>query len=888
MPVPTRSASHLTRPWQKLLTSSIPGLSRGLQWLAVKRLSHLVRAGDTAAIGELVAGLRSSHSAAVHPTILNTLAEPLSQACLDRLWEAWADDRLASLEPLLIQKGIPAGRGSPARVPCLALLHLERELSDVPPSLLPQVAALLSDPNPDFISTGRKALSNLKNQAAVDALFQVWTATRSEECWSIITAAGFKPCQPAAVQALAALKMGNQPELIHAPPEWVPFLVAGLKEKDPTVAAQARRSLPFLQKQDSIDALCAIWRDKRAAALSQILQQGHVIASQPVELRLLTALKVGQSELVRQVPPTAIPFLVSLLQDRDPDVSKACRQALLSLETPAARDALCVFAVNEASDPALQIALQAGYRPERPEQRALFLFMAAAWPEYDAIDFDQRLMAAIYETSRPVLRHRILQQVQRSGQQHYISILEGRQFRTSAFRLSEPEIELLVNLLTENQEWSRLWFLTGELAFPWCARILSTLAASDWQPEKEVDCADFSALAHLAVSLDLPTLAAFTRSIPPAIASAVVHVHGRVNSVCFAPHRPLLAIGTGTRKLVQWNFQKAAIERVNQGFNHSIAEVAYVGNDYLVCGVRSNNHAACLIYGWNGADSFVLPGHRGAVTSLQAVNPTTLLSTGRDGLALLWNLANRQEITRREMADWPRAARVSPGGQRIALLDTTVTLLQIPGLNSETAAPVRTARNSGTVSSIGQCVVFTPGDQNILVGQRNGQVVLYQSLARQPGFVRKAVLDHRTPVVGLEFLPNRPVLVSAVTNGQVRFYRWPDLISEGSAETPEGRTTSLHISPDGSFMATGTSQSSMVLWDLRGLELPTLYSTPLAQASPEQHALVAGLLRSSGLPAHLRPILELLHALLVRRFRYDIQLDDLPQIQTGEFDILLD
>ncbi len=89
-------------------------------------------------------------------------------------------------------------------------------------------------------------------------------------------------------------------------------------------------------------------------------------------------------------------------------------------------------------------------------------------------------------------------------------------------------------------------------------------------------------------------------------------------------------------------------------------------------------------------------------------------------------------------------------------------------------------------------------------------------------------------------------------------------------------------------MATGTSQSSMVLWDLRGLELPTLYSTPLAQASPEQHTLVAGLLRISGLPASLRPILELLHALLIRRFRYDIQLDDLPQIQPGEFDILLD
>ncbi len=223
MPAPTQPATHPNRLWQELLTSSNSGPFQGSAVAGCQAPGPPVREGDPAAVDELVTGLRSPHSTAVHPDILKTFAGPLSQACLDRLWEAWAGDRLASLETLLAQKGIPAGRGSPTHVLSLALLHLERELLEVPPAQIPHVAALLSDPNPDFAATSRKILSSLKNQAAVDALFQFWAITRSAECWNIITAAGYQPHQPAAIQALAALKTGNQPESDPCPTGMGPF-----------------------------------------------------------------------------------------------------------------------------------------------------------------------------------------------------------------------------------------------------------------------------------------------------------------------------------------------------------------------------------------------------------------------------------------------------------------------------------------------------------------------------------------------------------------------------------------------------------------------------------------------------------------------------------------
>jgi WD40 repeat protein len=166
--------------------------------------------------------------------------------------------------------------------------------------------------------------------------------------------------------------------------------------------------------------------------------------------------------------------------------------------------------------------------------------------------------------------------------------------------------------------------------------------------------------------------------------------------------------------------------------------------------------------------------------------------------------------------------------------------------------------------------------------------VRYSPTKNQQKIVRQTVLWEEAPVIALEYLTRHQLLISALQNGQIKFYRWPKLTPLGMISAPEERLTSLQISPDGSFMATGTSDSSMLLWDLRMLDLPDLVDLPLAKATPDHLAAINTLLGSPTLPAALQPPLNLLKALLIRRFRFDIQVDDLPQIQPGEFDILLD
>jgi WD40 repeat protein len=876
-----------TAIWQKLLAARVPLAGHLLGRLAIHGLAQAVKRDDPSAVHTLVTALRAGQEALSGP-ILAAFCLPLLPACHDQLWKEWAAARLPALEDILVQGHTPASPGSSAWAISLARLGETARLQTAAPARVAEMVALLVDTDAAIASTARAALSKLAQQASRDELYRLWAESRSAELWTLAKAAGFTAKSPPAVRVLYLLKAPEPDEVLHCPAELVPPLVAALRDPDPDIATQARRLLPLLQKGAAIDALCRIWQADRSALLGEVIRSGRLVASRPPDLRLLSALQAGRGDLTRQVNGEDVRLLLAFVSDADIEIAAAARAALSELAQPASRRALCQLAVDRDDPLAYAVALAAGYRPEQADQRALFLFLGSQWEEYAALDFDCRCLRAIYETGQPVLRQRIARQVQRSGQSAYLVILDGLDYRSNAARLTAEDVKLLVDLLVANREWPRLWALVHLLAFPWGMRILQALAVSEWQPEEEPDRVEFVDLCRQAQALGIPERDDFNRSLPPAVCSAVVRVSGRVNDVRFAPHRPQIAIGTGNRKLALWNFQKASIEKVRRGFNHSISQVAFVEDECLVCGVRSNSSAACMIYGWQGDDAFVLPGHLGAVTALCSVGSSKLLSAGRDGAVILWSMATRSELVRWTQADWTRSAAISTDYQRIALLGSALTLLRLPDLADCTPLSIRKAANSAAQKSMALSVAFVPGEDIFLSGQRNGQVILYQARSDGQAITRKFLFNGRSPVVGLEFLPSQPILVSAVQAGRLELRHWPDLAWVGSLNAGAEGLTSLHISPDGCFMAVGTTASTVQLWDLRVLALPRLFDLPLANAVHEHLGAVTSLLHSSALPAHIRPTLELLACLLRRRFRFDIQLDELPQIQPGEFDILLD
>ena len=426
---------------------------------------------------------------------------------------------------------------------------------------------------------------------------------------------------------------------------------------------------------------------------------------------------------------------------------------------------------------------------------------------YAALDFDCRYLRAIYETGQPALRQRIARQVQRSGQSAHLAILDGLDYRSNAARLTDEDVKVLVDLLVANREWPRLWALVHLLAFPWSMRILQALAIAQWQPEDEPERAEFADLCRPGAV--------------PARSQSGKNSTARCRQPCAAPwcgsaggsmtfvlllHRPQIAIGTGQRKLVLWDFQKASIEKVRQGFNHSISQVAFVDDDCLVCGVRSNSSAACMIYGWQGDDAFVLPGHLGAVTALCSAGSSLLLSAGRDGAVILWNVAYTQRAGALDPGrldahapPYPPISNALPCWVLRSPCCACPIWLTAPRPPSA-KPPIPPYKNRWRLSA-----AFVPGEENFLSGQRNGQVILYQARPDGQAITRKFLFNGRSPVVGLEFLPSRQLLISAMQSGRLELRHWPDLALAGSLTTGAEGLTSLHISPDGCFMAVGTS-----------------------------------------------------------------------------------
>jgi hypothetical protein len=442
-------------------------------------------------------------------------------------------------------------------------------------------------------------------------------------------------------------------------------------------------------------------------------------------------------------------------------------------------------------------------------------------------------------------------------------------------------LDLLAQTLATNREWPELWSLVFEVPFRWSQRMVKTLAEQQWQPPTREEQALFERMIALT-GPELPSDGAeLGQLLPPALRQAEARIPGRINDLAFASGRPVIAIGTGQRKVVLWNFQRAEREHLLNQFDHSIASVVFNPKDVLFCAERTTGGGACAIYRWDERGLGRLGQHADSVTALGVVDETHLLSAGRDHQVILWDVAARRDVRRQHFAFWARALRVAPGGQEAVLLHEGLDLVRLPEL--------RLIERGPGGASVARCTAFSPDGQTLWVGQFNGEIVVLKRNNSDP-FKRRRDSLLRGPgrVVGLEVLARQGVIVGARSEGAIEFRRLNDYHPLGQVQAASGQVTSLHISADEAFMAVGNAQAVLSLWDLRALELARLLAQPFGQATPAQLATLNGLSRHPELAPPARRALEFAACVLQHRLRHAIELDETPQIKRGEFDIELE
>ena len=818
--------------------------------------------------------------------VVECLQQIKDSAAISQVWEAWAKRRNDELGRILEQINQAAESGSIAhtisQLKLGQLFPIRNEGANTADSLI----ELLQDHQPEIASRASEAIRNLKNPSAVDRVCQQWAETRSPILLETLREANYQARKPVNVKVLVALKSGHVEAILDGDEQVVPPLLRACHDADGEISRQARACLLNLQNQKAVNELCWLWAEQRQPLLEEAILKMAYLPDQPYALRLLIALKTGRIELACQADPDGVEAMLKCRTDSDPTISKNARTALSTLANPGTIDRLCERVISQGDEICEQIALAAHYVPQAAERRALFLYLTGQQAKYEELDFDHRIMQAIYTTAPAELKTRIARRVQQSGKTGDLEILAGIDLKSQGASASSREIELLMRILSQNQEWERLWDLVFELPLTWSIEVMRILAAASWKPAAAGEATTFQELA-IRTARYLVTRAEDLRyAMPPALPRATLQIHGRINDLCFARDQNLLVIGTGRRKLGLWDYQKGSMQRTISGFRHSISQIAYCG-EYILCGQRSHKDALCSIYGWQNDQSFLLGSHKGAVMTLTQIDDSRALSTGRDGKVVVWDLKTRKSLGEANFNFWSQAAAISPDRRIAALVRQGLTLVNLDNLKIiETRVHNRVL--SGVRSGSATSVEFTPGGDGILVGQHNGQVVHYDGIQKNNTLQKELVINHNSSVIGLQFIPQHPIFVSGSVDGSLRFTGWPENQAVGPRIAVSQPLTALHVSPDGSFLATGTRQARIQLWDLRVQDLPGLLIKPAGQIKPGQAAAIISLLEETGLPLAIRNTLEFFSIIIQHRFQFEVEIGDAPMLAKGEFDVIID
>lgn len=559
-----------------------------------------------------------------------------------------------------------------------------------------------------------------------------------------------------------------------------------------------------------------------------------------------------------------------LLIERFVDFSPLERQILLdglteraSQGQTSAQEALALLAVTHEEPSARQVAMERGYAPEDPEQRAVFLFLASDWQRYEELDFNNNLLINAYERAPRTLRRRILDHSRYTGHIEWLRNLHTESEPRWLEDLSDADWETTIERLSHENRHADLWRLAQAAPPLWSAVILVRLGQNDWQPPDGETQTGFSALLPLA-------RAALAQPIELRPEARFRAPDKTLTTLALAQTAGLLAAGSLENELLLWKTggdEPAARSILLPG--SQVRAIALLPDASLVA-AASGDHRIRILRLPEGTLVKTLEGHQALIREIVlAPGGQSLYSAGFDGSIRGWRFPTGRLLhTIQVGAGEQFALRISGDGTRLFSggADGVLRIWALPDLTLTQEIP-------GHSGMLTQIAASSSGDL-VATGGSDGFLRIWNAASGR--LVRAITLLQ--PLTALALHPNETVLASGDKHGTVTLWSISTGRVLGSYRDQPSPVASLLFAGGGNFLysAAGGVVAACDLSTFLALRQPVEYygsHTPQPAHRPTPQAETVWLAFAGELARW--------------RQRYDIELADSIPVSLGDFDIEL-
>ncbi len=256
------------------------------------------------------------------------------------------------------------------------------------------------------------------------------------------------------------------------------------------------KALSMLADPRSRLEVARLWATGRHPTLTDLIQRWRYLPPSPPELRLRTALFLGEKSVLQDPPDPYLPCLPALADE-------LCAWVDQELPLPWREAFFRQLLVQKLPAPLEKALLATALLPEEPTLRSTWLLLTEQDEELEALDFDGSFLRQAYEGAGAGLRARMLASLRRLGKAEMaVRFTSGSRLESQDLSLSEWETHF--ELLRSSGKLAELWELVGRLPPLWAAQVLDHLRQQNFLPEQEEDRSSFQLLLeHLGPDLVL-------------------------------------------------------------------------------------------------------------------------------------------------------------------------------------------------------------------------------------------------------------------------------------------------------------------------------------------------------------------------------------------------